>query len=169
MSPALAGRLSTTEIPGKPQHRLVLPLLESHVDGIKQSVFFCPWVFSSNIMVDFFLKANIFIWLCWVLVAALGIFHLHYSMWNLLSVACGIYFPEQGSNTVPLHWECRVLAPGPAGKSFIQHYVCERNTYDFTWESEIDSFLKGKKPKQDTLEIGEGVVRLYEVWVQKSP
>ena len=40
----------------------------------------------------------IFIWLCWVLV-----------------VACGIY--NQGWNPGPLHWECRVLAGGPPGKS----------------------------------------------------
>ena len=33
------------------------------------------------------------------------------------SVACGIYFPDQGSNLDPLHWESRVLATGPPGKS----------------------------------------------------
>ena len=31
--------------------------------------------------------------------------------------ACGIYFPDQGSNLGPLHWECRVLATGPPGQS----------------------------------------------------
>ena len=45
---------------------------------------------------DFFFL--IFIWLRWVLV-----------------VACGIY--NQGWNPGPLHWECRVLAGGPPGKS----------------------------------------------------
>ena len=30
--------------------------------------------------------------------------------------ACGIYFPDQGLNLGPLHWECRVLATGSRGK-----------------------------------------------------
>ena len=47
----------------------------------------------------------LFIWLCWVLIAALGIF----------TVECGILFP--GSNPGPQHWGCRVLATGPPGKS----------------------------------------------------
>ena len=46
-----------------------------------------------------FLKC-LFIWLCWILVAA-----------------CGIEFPDQGSNPGPLHWECKVLATGLPGKS----------------------------------------------------
>ena len=36
---------------------------------------------------------------------------------ELLVAACGIYFPNQGLNLGPLHWECRVLATGPPGKS----------------------------------------------------
>ena len=36
-----------------------------------------------------------------------------------LVAACGIQFPAQGSNTGPLHWECRVLATGPPGKSLV--------------------------------------------------
>ena len=32
-------------------------------------------------------------------------------------VACGIEFPDQGSNLGPLHWECGILATGPPGKS----------------------------------------------------
>ena len=36
---------------------------------------------------------------------------------ELLSAACGIEFPDQGSNLGPLHWECGVLATGPPGKS----------------------------------------------------
>ena len=32
-------------------------------------------------------------------------------------MACGIYFPDQGSNSGPLHWEQRVLATGTPGKS----------------------------------------------------
>ena len=36
---------------------------------------------------------------------------------ELLVAVCGIWFPGQGSNPGPLHWECRVLATGPPGKS----------------------------------------------------
>ena len=38
---------------------------------------------------------------------------------KLLAVACGIQFSDQGSNPGPLHWECRVLAAGPPGKSHV--------------------------------------------------
>ena len=43
---------------------------------------------------------------------------------KLLAVACGIYFSDQGSNSGPLHWECRVLATGPPGKSHLVD-LCE--------------------------------------------
>ena len=36
---------------------------------------------------------------------------------DLLAVACEIYFPEQGSNPGPLHWEHGVLANEPPGKT----------------------------------------------------
>ena len=35
----------------------------------------------------------------------------------VLAVARGIYFPHQGWNLGPLHWEHRVLTTGPPGKS----------------------------------------------------
>ena len=35
-------------------------------------------------------------------------------LWVLV-VACGIQFPDQGSNLGPLYWECGVLASGPSG------------------------------------------------------
>ena len=35
--------------------------------------------------------------------------------YELLAAACGIYFPDQGSNPGPLHWERGVLATGPRG------------------------------------------------------
>ena len=41
---------------------------------------------------------------------------------KLLVVACGIQFPDQGSNPGPLHWERGVLATGPPGKS--RFFVC---------------------------------------------
>ena len=38
-------------------------------------------------------------------------------MQDLLVVACGIQFPDQGSNLSSLHWEPKVLATGPPAKS----------------------------------------------------
>ena len=38
-------------------------------------------------------------------------------MQDLLVVACGVYFPDQGLNPGPLHWELRAPATGPPGKS----------------------------------------------------
>ena len=49
------------------------------------------------------------IWLCWgneLWVAAC----------KPLVAACGSYFPDQGMNLSPLHWEHGVLATGPPGK-----------------------------------------------------
>ena len=60
----------------------------------------------------------IFIWLCQVLVAACRIFS--FKIW-----ACGIQFPDQGSNPGPLHWELGVLATGPPGK-FWENYFFYR-------------------------------------------
>ena len=34
-----------------------------------------------------------------------------------LVAGCGIYFPDQGLNPGPRHWELVVLATGPPGKS----------------------------------------------------
>ena len=52
----------------------------------------------------FFKKIFLFIWQCQVLV-----------------IACGIYFPDQGSNPGPLHWEHGALAVRPPGQSL--HYL----------------------------------------------
>ena len=38
---------------------------------------------------------------------------------RVLVVACGIQFPDQGSNPAPLYWEHRVLATGPPGNSLV--------------------------------------------------
>ena len=40
-------------------------------------------------------------------------------MQDLLVVACGVYFPDQGLNPGRLHWELRVPTTGPPGKSFL--------------------------------------------------
>ena len=79
-------------------------------------------------MVDFFKNIYLFIWLHQVLIAACGIFSLHCSIQDFLVAACGIQFPDQGLNRGPLHYECRVLAAGPPGKSlflsFFGHVTC---------------------------------------------
>ena len=46
-----------------------------------------------------------FIWLCWVLAVACGIF----------AAMCGLYLTDQGSNPGPLYWEHGVLTTGPPG------------------------------------------------------
>ena len=48
---------------------------------------------------------------------------------ELLVAACGIYFPDQGSNLGLLHGEPRVLATGPAGKS-LDPWLLESITKD---------------------------------------
>ena len=41
---------------------------------------------------------------------------------QLLVAACGIQFPDQGTNPGPLHWESRVLATEPSQKSLSISY-----------------------------------------------
>ena len=49
---------------------------------------------------------------------------LSFSMQDLLVAACGIKFPDHGSNPGPLHWKSGVLATGPWGKSlFLLCYI----------------------------------------------
>ena len=52
--------------------------------------------------------------------------------------ACGIEFPDQGSNLWPLHWECRVLATGPAQKPC---YHCFLKTLIHHWARSFALFL----------------------------
>ena len=66
--------------------------------------------------------------LCWVLLAAHGIFvvacgsffFLFFSR-GMRTLSCGMHAgsssPNQGSNPGPLHWEHEVLPTGPPGKS----------------------------------------------------
>ena len=49
-----------------------------------------------------------------IYLAALG---FSCGMQDILVEACGIQFPDQGSNPGPLHWEHRVLITGSPGKS----------------------------------------------------
>ena len=41
---------------------------------------------------------------------------------DLLVVACGIEFPDQGLNPCPLHWEYGVSPAGPPGKSVMENF-----------------------------------------------
>ena len=59
------------------------------------------------IFIYLFIFKSLFIWLCWVLLVACSV----------SVAACGILFPDQGSNPGPLHWELWVLSTGPPGKS----------------------------------------------------
>ena len=102
------------------------PRDQSHVSCIGR------WIFS---FLPLSHKGNPAIFICY---AALGLscgmqnFQLRYtrsssySMWDLelwhgklLVAACGIQFPHQGWSPGPVHWEHRVIATGPPGKSLV--------------------------------------------------
>ena len=82
----------------------------------KRLIYFCQKLYKTQHLKFF----NLFICLCWVLVAICRIFsHCMQGLLvvacsilscgcKLLVVACGIQFPGQGSNPDPLHWECIV-------------------------------------------------------------
>ena len=52
---------------------------------------------------------------------------------QLLVVACGVSFPDQGSNPGPLHWECRVLTTGPPGKSLHGIFINRTDRDMWNW------------------------------------
>ena len=62
----------------------------------------------------FFKYFYLFIWLCQVLAVACKIL---VPVCELSVMAYGIYFPNQGPNLGPLHWEHRALATGQPEKS----------------------------------------------------
>ena len=47
----------------------------------------------------------LFLWLQQFLVAAHGIIDLPWVVQDLLAEACRVYFPDQGLNPGPLHWD----------------------------------------------------------------
>ena len=47
------------------------------------------------------------------------LWHVNSQLWH----ACGIQFPDQGSNSGPLHWERRVLTTAPPAKSPIKAFL----------------------------------------------
>ena len=66
----------------------------------------------------FILKYFIFIYL--FCCAGSYLWHLFFFLvvaCKLLGTACGIWFPDQGPNSGPLHWEREVLASRQPGKS----------------------------------------------------
>ena len=80
----------------------------------------CSVVFTWIILRNIF---YLFIWLHWVLVAALGIFDLHSRTWSfcccclssMRTLSCGMrdLVPWPGIEPSSLHWECGVLVTGP--------------------------------------------------------
>ena len=110
------------------------------VSGIKRR----DWVIYRHVSVLSQMKKNhfrhilflkyLFIWLYWVLV-----------------VACGIQFPDQGSNLGSLHWEHGVLATRPPGKSqsmerfwralSLQTALTWRGAREGLWRPSSSSFL----------------------------
>ena len=84
-------------------------------------LFLCIYLF-----IKFIYKNILFIYfsqLLWVLVASGGLLSCGSpapQLWcanSQLQYACGIQFPDQGSNLVTQHWEHGVLATRPPGKS----------------------------------------------------
>ena len=63
-----------------------------------------------------------------------GLFIYWFGCVRPLVAACGIWFPDQGSNLGPLHWECRVLATGPPGKPQQLSHFC---THICLWPSRV--------------------------------
>ena len=75
-----------------------------------------------EILCSLFFNIYLFIWLCWALVAAHGIFIAACGIFLVATrgiFGCGMWdlAPDQGSNPDPLHWEHGALATGPPGKS----------------------------------------------------
>ena len=54
-----------------------------------------------------------------------------------LAVVCQILFPDQRSNLGFLHWDCRVLATGPSGKSSCFHFFPEIFAHLYDHYSEV--------------------------------
>ena len=69
----------------------------------------CPPYLSISFFFYFFKYFYLFIWLCQVLAVACKIL---VPACELSVMAYGIYFPNQGSNSGPLHWEHRASATG---------------------------------------------------------
>ena len=144
VSPALAGRLSTTAPPGKPYyyyyHYYYVRLIKSIIFVI---------IISVIIIIDSFE---------WYFTCIIS-HHLHNNPWKVstiffsfLATPLGMWnFPDQGSNPCPLQWKHGVLTTGPPGKSTKYYYylqitdeetgvqrneiTCPRSSTYWTWFS----------------------------------
>ena len=85
---------------------------------------------------ELFKKKKKFIWLHWVSVVAC----------RILVAACGIYFPDQGSDLGPLRWKLGVLGTGPPGKSPCGLYI--------SWQRSVPG------PRPILTWLSEGIKRL---------
>ena len=56
-------------------------------------------------------------------------------LYQVLTAVCGLWFPEQGWNPGPLHWELEVLATGPPGNL--------RNVFLFGFSKVEEGRVKG--------------------------
>ena len=128
-------------VPNRPQTGTSLrpggwgPLLQ-FVFYICESVPFCIYTIGIIFIPFYFLIFILFIFYLFIL-AVLGLScgtqDLCCGMWDpqlqhtdsQLWHACGIQFPNQGSNPGPLHWEHGVLPTGPPGKSHHWYYFLD--------------------------------------------
>ena len=130
VSPALAGRFSTTAPPGKPP----APFLEAGAN-VFLLTYISPYFF--NIIIYLFYFIYLF-WPHWVLAVACGIF---VALCRLLScgmrtLSCGMHaFPNQGSNPGPPALGAGVLPTGPPGKSLPTFYSDRFTIMCFTFLS----------------------------------
>ena len=80
------------------------------------------------------------------------LFYLFIWLFLALATACGIKFPDQGSNPGPLHWEHRVLAAGPPGKSWFIHFLTKLGIINWA-DTEISHLITEFTPKYFKLEL----------------
>ena len=120
------------DISGRTHFHLSQGSLGHLIKGISVRLFHIPVTLSPFVVNQsfflFLIYIYLFIWLHWVLVVVRGIFVAAHEGSSLrhagsLVAACGIWFPDQGSNLGPLHWERGVLATGPPGKSLNQYFL----------------------------------------------
>ena len=85
-------------------------------------VFQYLYILTNNLLFSVCVCVLIFIWLCWVLVGAHGIFDLRC---GLRALGCGTWdlVPQSGVEPGPLRWELEVFATGPPGRPFVSLFL----------------------------------------------
>ena len=84
---------------------------------------------------------------------ARGIFSLHCGTWDTFLVvecrifveACGIQFPDQGSNLGPLLWEHGVSSIGPPGKSVVVFFSSLPFNQSRKYAGTLSNFVKSQR------------------------